>query len=122
MKEFLLIYRREATANADSAQWSPERIQALRKPWQDWMGGLAAQNKLIDRGNRLDGDGSVVKSNNIVTNGPYVEMKEAVGGYSVIRAKDLKEASELAKGCPILQVGGSVEVRTILTMDPIEIK
>jgi len=121
MKEFLLIYRREATANADSAQWSPERIQALMKPWQDWMGGLAAQNRLVDRGNRLDGDGSVVKSNNIITNGPYVEMKEAVGGYSIIKAKDLKEASELAKGCPILQVGGSVEVRTILTMDPIEI-
>lgn len=116
MKEFLFIYRREANADSD-VQWSPERIQALMKPWQDWLGSLAAQNKLVDRGNRLDGDGSVVKPNNIVTNGPYVEMKEAVGGYSIIRAKDLTDASELAKGCPILMVGGSVEVRTILSLD-----
>lgn len=116
MKEFLFIYRRDASADSN-VQWSPERIQALMKPWQDWMGSLAAQNKLIDRGNRLDGDGSVVKPNNIVTNGPYVEMKEAVGGYSIVKAKDLKEAAELAKGCPIITVGGSVEVRAILGMD-----
>jgi hypothetical protein len=115
MKEFLLIYRREAAAES-GAQWSPERIQALMKPWADWLGSLAAQNKLVDRGNRLDGDGSVVKPENVITNGPYVEMKEAVGGYSIIKAKDLKEAAELAKGCPILTVGGSVEVRTILGM------
>lgn len=115
MKEFLLIYRREADADA-SVQWSPERIQALMKPWQDWMGSLAAQNKLSSRGNRLAGEGSIVKSNNVVTNGPYVELKEAVGGYSIIKAADLKEAAELAKGCPILTVGGTVEVRPILEM------
>lgn len=114
MKEFLFIYRRDATAG--NFEMSPEQIQAMMKPWQDWMGGLAAQNKLIDRGNRLDGDGNVVKPNNVITNGPYVEMKEAVGGYSIVKAKDLKEASELAKGCPILSVGGTVEVRAIIGM------
>jgi hypothetical protein len=116
MNEFLLIYRREANADAN-VQWSPERIQQLMQPWQDWLGGLAAQNKLTDRGNRLAGEGSVVKPSSIVTNGPYVELKEAVGGYSIVKAKDLKEASDIAKGCPILQVGGSVEVRPILGMD-----
>jgi hypothetical protein len=116
MNDFLLIYRRDAKADAETQQWSPERIQSLMKPWQDWMGGLAAQNRLVDRGNRLAGEGNMVKPNNIVTNGPYVEMKEAVGGYSIIKAKDLKEASELAKGCPILAVGGTVEVRPILGM------
>jgi len=114
MKEFLFIYRRQAVQE-EGAQWSPERIQQLMKPWQDWFGSLAAQNKLVDRGNRLDGDGSTVKTD-VVTNGPYVEMKEAVGGYSIVKAKDLREAAELAKGCPILSVGGSVEVRTILAM------
>ena|ERR1044071_2699302 len=116
MNDFLLIYRRNAAEDAATQQWSPERIQALMKPWQDWMGSLAAQNKLVDRGNRLAGEGNMVKPDNIVTNGPYVEMKEAVGGYSIIKAKDLKEASELAKGCPILTVGGTVEVRPILGM------
>ena len=115
MKEFLFIYRRDA--QSDTIQISPDQIQAMLKPWQDWMGGLAAQNKLVDRGNRLAGEGSVVKPNNVVTNGPYVELKEAVGGYSIVRAKDLKEASDLAKGCPILAVGGTVEVRTVVTME-----
>lgn len=114
MQEFLFIYRREAVQD-EGAQWSPERIQQLMKPWADWFGSLAAQNKLVDRGNRLDGNGSVVKTS-VVTNGPYVELKEAVGGYSIVKAKDLKEAAELAKGCPIISVGGSVEVRTILGM------
>ncbi|HZY82299.1 MAG TPA: YciI family protein [Cyclobacteriaceae bacterium] len=116
MKEFLLIYRREAVAGS-LQQMSPEQLQNMMKPWQDWMGSLAAQNKLVDKGFRLEGDGNVVKPDSIVTNGPYVETKEAVGGYSIIKAKDLKEAGELAKGCPILKVGGSVEVRAIIAMD-----
>jgi hypothetical protein len=115
MKEFLFVYRRDAAS--DTIQISADQAQAMLKPWVDWMGGLAAQNKLVDRGNRLAGEGSVVKPNNVITNGPYVELKEAVGGYSIVRAKDLKEASDLAKGCPILAMGGTVEVRTIVSMD-----
>lgn len=114
MKEFLLVYRRDTTG--DNLQLSPEQMQAMMKPWQDWLGGLAAQNKLVTAGNRLAPEGSVVKPNNVVTNGPYVEMKEAVGGYSIVKASDLKEAADLAKGCPILSVGGTVEVRTIIGM------
>ena len=81
------------------------------------MGGLAAQNKLVDAGNRLEHDGNVVKPNAIVTNGPYVEIKESIGGYTIIQADSLDEATELSKGCPILAVGGSVEVRAIIPMD-----
>lgn len=114
MKDFLFVYRRDAAASATEA--SPDQLQAMMKEWQDWMGGLAAQNKLVDKGNRLNGEGSVVKPNKVVTDGPYVEVKEAVGGYSIIKAKDLKEASELAKGCPILASGGTVEVRAIVPM------
>lgn len=96
---------------------SPEQLQAMMKPWQDWMGSIAAQNKLVDAGNRLESEGTVVKPNNVVTNGPYVEIKEAVGGYTIIRADSLKDATEISKGCPILFVGGSVEVRAIIPMD-----
>ena len=81
------------------------------------MGSLAAQNKLANPGNRLGSEGKVVKPNQIVTNGPYVEMKEAVGGYTIIKAANIEEAAELSKGCPILTVGGSVEVRPIISMD-----
>jgi hypothetical protein len=58
----------------------------------------------------------VVKPNKIVTNGPYVEIKESIGGYTIIKADSLEEATEISKGCPILFVGGSVEVRAIIPM------
>jgi hypothetical protein len=116
MNEFLLIFRRETPKGGSPL--SPEQIQAMMKPWQDWMGSLAAQNKLVSAGNRLESDGRVVASAAaVVTNGPYVETKEAVGGYTIITANSLDEAAELSKGCPILLAGGSVEVRAILPMD-----
>jgi hypothetical protein len=89
-------------------------MQALTKKWMDWVGSIAAQNKLGDRGNRLvSNQGKVVKPNNLVTDGPYVEIKESIGGYSLVKANSLDEAAELAKGCPILSLGGNVEVREI---------
>lgn len=115
MKDFLLIFRRDVVTEAPSL--SPEQLQAMMKPWQDWMGGLAAQNKLVDSGNRLAPEGKVIKPGNIITNGPYVEMKEAIGGYIIIRASSLEEAAELSKDCPILAVGGDVEVRMLVPME-----
>jgi len=115
MKEFLLVFRRDAVNN--DQQLSPEQMQSMMKPWQDWMGSLAAQNKLVSSGNRLDSDGRVIKPGKVITNGPYVEIKEAIGGYIIIRADSIDEAAELSKGCPILNVGGNVEVRTLVPMD-----
>src|SRR4249919_2127494 len=105
MKEFLLVFRMDI---AQQTQVSPEQMQARMKLWQDWMGGIAAQNKLVSSGNRLaPTEGKVVKQN-VVTNGPYVEIKEAIGGYSIVRAESLEEAAEIAKGCTILMGGGTV--------------
>jgi len=87
------------------------------KQWQNWLGSIAAQDKLVNSGNRLASEGKVVKPDNVVTNGPYVEMAEAIGGYSIIKANTLEEAVEISKGCPILSVNGNVEVRAIVPMD-----
>jgi hypothetical protein len=115
MNEFLLIFRRDF--NTAETQPSPEQLQKMMKEWQNWMGSIAAQNKLVSSGNRLAADGRVVKPGAIVTNGPYVEIKEAIGGYIILRAGSLEEAAEISKGCPILTIGGNVEVRTIVPMD-----
>ena len=77
MKEFLLVFRRDFVTN--EAQPSPEQMQGMMKHWQDWMGGIAAQNKLVSSGNRLSSEGRVVKPNNVVTKGPYAEIAEAIG-------------------------------------------
>jgi len=115
MKEFLLVFRRNAVTNEPPP--SPDQLQSMMKPWQDWMGSIAAQNKLVSTGNRLDSDGRVVTPGNVITNGPYVEIKEAIGGYIIIRASSIDEAAELSKDCPILTMGGTVEVRTLVPME-----
>src|ERR1700741_1079316 len=115
MNEFLLLFR--ADPIDQDFDISPEQIQAMMKPWQDWMGSLAAQNKLVNSGNRLASAGSAVKPNNVIFNGPFVAIKEARGGYIIIRADSIDEAAKLSKGCPIVTLGGNVEVRTIVPMD-----
>ena len=115
MNEFLLIFRRDFKTSG--VQPSPEQLQKMMKEWQNWMGNIAAQNKLVSSGNRLSDDGRVVKPGAVVTDGPYVEIKEAIGGYIAVRAGSLDEAAEIAKGCPLLTIGGNVEVRTIVQME-----
>ena len=115
MKEFLMIFRSEASPNEVP---SPEQLQAIMKQWQDWIGSIAAQNKLVSQGNRLDTENSMVlKPNHVITNGPYVELKETIGGYIIVKANSVAETAELAKNCPIFSVGGSVELRMIVAME-----
>jgi len=110
MKEFLLVFRNDPEVMAARTE---EEIHATGKKWMDWMGGIAAQNKLVSKGNRLSPDGKVVKPGNVVTDGPYTEIKETIGGYSIIKSDSYEEAVDLAKGCPIYVIGGNVEVREI---------
>lgn len=114
MKEFLLVFRSDV---APATELSPEQMQNTMKPWQDWMESLAAQNKLSNSGSPLGAEGRVIKPGNVITNGPFVELKEAIGGYTIVHANDIDEAAELSKGCPILSVGGNVEVRPIIPMN-----
>jgi hypothetical protein len=110
MKNFLLVFRADYAA---MPKGSATEAEAMTKRWMDWIGGIAAQNKLIDRGNRLGLTGKVVRSNDVVTNGPYCEIKESIGGYSLVKVDTYDEAVAIAKNCPILSIGGSVEVREI---------
>jgi len=113
MKDFLFVYRNDYK---NQPTGSPEEMQAVTKKWMDWIGGIAAQNKLTSVGNRLGSEGRVVRANNVVTDGPYTEIKELIGGYSIVKVETLDEAVELAKGCPIYEFGGNVEVRDINAM------
>ncbi len=108
MNEYLIAIHRDVKSK--DAQPSPEQMQSAIRQFQDWIGGIAAQNKLVEPPKRWDSGGRVIK-NNVVTEGPYAEIKESLGGIVLIRARDYDEAVELAKGCPILQWGASVEVR-----------
>jgi hypothetical protein len=114
MNEFLLIFRRDYKTS--DIKPSPEHLQNMMKAWQNWMGSIAARNKLVSSGNRLSDEGKVVKPGGLITNGPFVEIKEAIGGYIIIRAESMEEAAEISKDCPILTIGGNVEVRIPIPM------
>ena len=97
---------------------SPEQRQKHLEKWVVWFQELGAQGHVKDPGHPLESTGKVVNGNQkIVKDGPYVEAKDIVGGYIVVEANDLAHAVELAKGCPILEVGGSVEVRPVQKLE-----
>jgi len=110
MKEFVLLFRRK---DLDDGSVDPENRNALVKKWNDWVSGIAAEGKLISNGNRLSAEGKVLKPGGVITDGPFVEIKEKLGGYTIIKAENLDEATTLAHGCPVLCVGGSVEIRPV---------
>ena len=110
MKDFLLIFRADYKTMPKA---SPEQMQATTQKWMNWVAGIAAQDRLLDRGNRLIDTGKVLRSNGSVSDGPYTEIKESILGYTLIKAGSLDEATALANGCPVLLVGGNVEIREI---------
>ena len=110
----MLIFRHEDGAKVAS----PEQLQIWMKQTMDWIGGIAAQNK-FSGGNGLPFDDSrVVHHNKVVTNGPFGEIKETIGGYIIVKADSVEEAVEFAKGSPVLQgEGNTVEVRKLAKRD-----
>lgn len=114
MNEFLLIMRHEDGAKLAS----PEQMQIWMKQTMDWIDGIAAKNKFISGTGLPFDDARVVRQNNVVTNGPFGDIKETIGGFIIVKAETVEEAVEFAKGCPVLQgEGNSVEVRKVAKND-----
>ncbi|MGZ3933081.1 MAG: YciI family protein [Bacteroidia bacterium] len=114
MKEFLLLFR---GGDAERKQLSPEQIEAHMKRWQDWIGSIARKNILVGA-QPLESGGRVLKgTSKKLTDGPFMEGKEVLGGYVLLKANTIEEATEIAKGCPNLEAeSGTVEIREIGVM------
>jgi len=111
MSEFTFLFRGRKYFD------SPDDAQKNMEQWMAWFKELGAAGHLKDPGHPLEGRGKVVRgSQKLVTDGPYAEAKDVVGGYIIVEARDLAHAAELSKGCPILGVGGSVEIRPVQTL------
>src|ERR1051325_5881047 len=110
MSNFMFLFR------GGERPTSPEGMQAQMQKWMDWISRLRADGKYV-AGDPLKGEGKVLTSRKIITDGAFAEGKEIVGGYFLIRAETLEEAAELARDCPIFEGGGSVEVRAIQTVN-----
>jgi hypothetical protein len=111
MAEFVYLYR------GGQRPTSPEQSEQIMQKWVAWLKQLEDKGYMKDRGQPLAPEGKVVKgSAKLITDGPYAESKDIVGGYTLVQAKDLGQAAELAKGCPIFEGGGLVEVRPVMEM------
>jgi hypothetical protein len=96
---------------------SPEQMQQTMKKWMDWKDSLEKNGHVKQLGERLDGTGKVVRGKTkTVTDGPFVEVKDFIQGYMLVEARDLDQAVELAKGCPVLDSDGTVEIRPFVSM------
>lgn len=110
MSEFIYLYRGRTRTE------SPSEGEKVMQRWMAWLQELDTNGHLKDRGQPLEEGGKVVGKQRTVTDGPYPESKDIVCGFTVVEAKDLAEAAELANGCPILDRGGLVEVRPVMQM------
>ena len=93
---------------------SPEQMQQAMEAWMKWMQDGQAAGWLLDPGSGLRPDGAVVEPDGNVTDGPFAESKELVGGYSIVEAEDLAAACKLAQETVKIAGGGRIEVREMV--------
>lgn len=115
MANFMFVYR---GGDDNPAQMSPEQMQQLMQKWNDWIGMGFQQGWMVDPGDALLPEGRTVNAKKVVSDGPFVEAKELVGGYSIVKADSIAAACEFAKSCPALLYGGTVEVRQCAGLAP----
>jgi hypothetical protein len=110
--EFMLLFRFQPDF---SQQPSPEELAEMGQQWGAYFGGLAMQEKLVST-HQLGFEGVQVSADHTVTEGIHIVNHMTMGGNLIVRANTIAEATEIAKGCPILLMGGTVEVRSITPM------
>jgi hypothetical protein len=106
--KFLFLYRKPASGEPPR---SPEQLQAMYATWMAWK--TKFNQEIIDLGDGLKPGGAVYKSG-VLTDGPFIEAKEIMGGYSIVQASSLARAAEIAKECPMNHnPGASIEIREL---------
>ena len=115
---YLLLFRNGGPEA--HAHLTPPQRAAMAAQWNDWVARLSAQGAL-EQGRPLGLGGRVVAGpqGERVTDGPYAEAKEVVAGYVMVHAANLDAATEMAKGCPGLAIGLTVEVRPLQDFSPV---
>ena len=115
----MLLYRTDEWYNA----LSREELQKLIHQNTAWIERLTAQGK-AKPGGALERKGAIISGKNgrFVTDGPFAESKETIGGYLVLDVETIEEAVAIAQGSPGLAYGGSIEVRPIAEECPLDVR
>ncbi|WPU90928.1 YciI family protein [Mucilaginibacter sabulilitoris] len=107
--EFLLVFWKGHKTN--ELQPSAVMLKRHLKYWHEWVISLAVNDLLASQLRRWDTGGRVLKPDRSIIEGPFKENNELIAGLITIYANDYQEANEIALGCPILDLGGTVEIR-----------
>ena len=110
--DYMLLFRGNDWSNG----LSPEEMQNVVGQWMIWFQGLMAQGKAV-AGSPLERGGKLISGKNgknILSDGPFAESKEAIGGYFLLHVDSREEAVAIAQQCPGLAYGSKVEVRQII--------
>ena len=111
MKEFMMIF---IGGDYASAELSPAEAESRMQKWYAWVEDLRSQDLYINGKPLLPEAKRVIGTDQVITNGPFVEVNEVVGGYFLFKARDMDHALSLTSGSPDFDLGGSVEVREIM--------
>jgi hypothetical protein len=112
LNEFMLLFRYEPTS-----EYQPTEAEMAdqHQQWGSFFGKLAYEERFVST-NQLGFEGKQIFADRSIHEGIHIAEKQTLGGNLILKAYSLDEAIEMAKVCPILSIGGSVEVRSILTM------
>jgi hypothetical protein len=112
MEKYMFIF-----IGGDPSHLSPEKQEAQMNKWFAWVQKLQDQGRYASGEALLPGGKTIRTVKKTVTDGPYAESKEMIAGYFVVMAKDLAEATELAKDYPDFELGGVIEIREVVKFD-----
>lgn len=111
LKDFMLLFRMEIQPQLKTSQ---DELLSIKRAWAEWIGGIARQARLVSS-HQLGFEGKTIASLTEISPGIFREVNLAVSGVMVLKAVNLEEAAQMAKNCPILNMGGSVEIRNTLS-------
>ena len=113
MTDYLFLFKGGTPSESDL---TPEEMQQHMEKWFTWISALREKG-IYKGGEPLEKEGHVVQPDKTITDGPFTESKELIGGFVIIEAESLEEASGLAKDCPVLDLDGRVEVRPVMVLE-----
>lgn len=112
LNEYMLLFR----MTPNNEQPTAEQIATMQNQWKNYIGSIASQAKLVNT-SRLGFEGSCINPKGQISNNIYISDNQTLSGNMVVKATNLQEAENLAKHCPVLAMGGSVEVRSLIPME-----
>ena len=109
----MMIFRFNPNSEYQPTEQEQKEMQAN---WGSFIGNIAIKEKLVST-HQLGFDGKVISSDLTINDGISIANNQTLGGNMVVRANSLEEATEMAKDCPILKMGGNAEIRNIMPMN-----